>query len=31
MAATALRLVMDPEIREKARAEHERLVAEYNK
>lgn len=31
MAATALRFIMDPEIREKAKAEHERLVAEYNR
>jgi metal-dependent amidase/aminoacylase/carboxypeptidase family protein len=31
MAATALRFIMDPEIREEAKAEHERLVAEYNR
>jgi metal-dependent amidase/aminoacylase/carboxypeptidase family protein len=31
MAATALRFIMDPQIRENAKAEHKRLVAKYNK
>jgi amidohydrolase len=31
MAAAALRFIMDPEIQKKAKAEHKRLVDEYNK
>jgi hypothetical protein len=31
MAASALRLLMDPELREKAKTEHAKWVEEYNK
>jgi metal-dependent amidase/aminoacylase/carboxypeptidase family protein len=31
MAASGLRLLMEPELREKAKAEHAKLVEEYNK
>ena len=31
MAASALRLLMDPELREKAKAEHTKWVGEYNR